>query len=182
MLSRHQLLARSLALLLPPSPLVKLNQESKVGEEYIHARYRKDIPYYYGTLRDMLIHKIIGSSPGPGPGCYAVGHAWLAKWFYVRKFIDEYYAKHHLLPIGIRTVPRSSGPRVIDFDMFTKTLKSDLESANLSDYPKWTGVEHITGLSRRLEGNSSVVYDCVKPRSKNKRAAPSKTDLSVPTR
>jgi hypothetical protein len=147
MLSRHQLLARSLALLSPPSPLVKLNQESKVGEEYIHARYRKDIPYYYGMLRDMLIHKIIGSSPGPGPGCYAVGHAWLAKRFYVRKFIDGYYAKHHLLPRGIHTVPSSHHPRVINFDVLTQTLKADLESVNLSEYPEWTGVAKIKELS-----------------------------------
>jgi hypothetical protein len=144
MLSRRQMLARSLALLCTPSPLVKLNQESKVGEGIFYSRYGYDIPYYR-TLRDMVIHKIIRHSPGAGH-IYA-GQAWACRRWHARKYLDEYYAKHYLLPRGIHTVPSSNHPRVINFDVLTQTLKADIESANLSDYPEWTGVTKIRELS-----------------------------------
>jgi hypothetical protein len=145
MLSRRQMLAGSLALLSTSSLSANLNPESNVSEDTLP--WLSDDLVSYDILRNMLTYQMIGHSPAPGPGHIYAGQAWYCRKGRALKFIDGYYAKHHLLPRGIHTVPSSYHPRVINFDVLTQTLKTDLEYANLSNYPEWTGVVKIRGLS-----------------------------------
>jgi hypothetical protein len=101
-----------------------------------HAKYRA-----YDTVRDMLIHKIIGNSLEPGR--VIPGHGWLYRRMKVREYIDKHYSEFGVLPSGEHNLGKpSSYPRswIVDFDKIILEVRQDLARHDFSDYPDWVNV------------------------------------------